>query len=128
MWITYIVEPIRRRTAPQSTQCSLSVRPEGPVRHHRKHTANTEFRGFSFIENLVVFRQLIDRSPSLHACRTHPSSASSLCTLQRHDVDDYRRVAQMRVRVHIAWLAIRALVKLADPRQFGRQACLALIW
>jgi hypothetical protein len=81
------------------------------------------------IENLVVFRQLINRSPSLHACRTHPSSsASSLCTLQRHDVHDYRRVAQMRVRVHIAWLAIRALVKLAHPRQFGRQAWLALIW
>ena len=38
------------------------------------------------------------------------------------------RRAQLRVRVHIAWLAIRAFVKLAYPRQSGRHAWLGLIW
>lgn len=118
-------------------------RPFKTVRHNVRHqdtgtycTPNTELQRIWYSRNLVVSRkfiQLMHRSPSLHASCTHPSeppprvfapcSGMNVC----HAHDD-RRVAQMRVRAHIAWLAIRALVKLAHPRQFGRYAWLALIW
>ena len=75
--------------SPQITGCS-----HGSAQRSASGNANTELRAqriwlIWYPRNSVVSRkfiQLMHKSPSLHACCTHPSaSTSSLCTLQRHE-------------------------------------------